>query len=494
LLFPDKICAVCAAPTAKEMLAQMGRAMKQSRTIELRLDWLRSSRELRQFLRRLGINKKKVCAIATLRRRSAGGKFQGGLKQQREGLRAAISQGCSWCDLEVESAERLHRDEAQTLQRAGARVMISFHDFGGTPRDLRSVVRRLDRCGGDAIKIAAEARTARDSTRLLGTIGRRRDMVVVPMGEAGLPGRVLALGTGSALAYASVNEATAPGQLSVGEMRQLYYADRINRRTRIYGAIGDPIAHSLSPVMHNAAFAACRVNAILLPFLVRDLGDFLEARATLGIAGFAVTLPHKQAIIRHLAGCDPLAARIGAVNTVVVRGKDALYGYNTDYVGVLRALEKRVRLAGSRVLLIGAGGAARAAAFALAEAGAVTCIWARREERARALARAAGGQAVPRAELKREFFDAIIQATPLGLRPNDASPLRADELNCRVAMDMIYKPEMTPFLRAARKRKIEIVTGAEMFLAQGVAQWEIWMGARAPMETMRRVVLAATKQ
>jgi 3-dehydroquinate dehydratase/shikimate dehydrogenase len=396
--------------------------------------------------------------------------------------------------VEVESAEKIRADELKELRRAGARVMISFHDFRGTPRDLNSVVRRLERCDGDAIKIAAHAQTISESVQVLAIARRRRDVVAVPMGETGLPARILALRAGSALAYAAAEQATAPGQLSVDDMRGMYRAEKLDRRTRVYGVIGNPISHSLSPLIHNAAFAARRVNAVLLPFLVNDLKEFLASLPKFGVKGFAVTIPHKQAIIPHLDGCDPLAAKIGAVNTVVVRGSGRLYGYNTDYVGVLRALSSRVELKGSRVLLLGAGGAARAAAFALVEAGAFVSVCARRDAQSKALARDAGCESISRGKLKSEFFDAIVNSTPLGLRESAASPLRAEELNCRVVMDMIYRPLRTKLLRLAERRGIETVSGAEMFIAQGIAQWEIWMGERAPVEIMRRVVLAALKR
>jgi 3-dehydroquinate dehydratase/shikimate dehydrogenase len=371
--------------------------------------------------------------------------------------------------------------------------MISYHDFRRTPARIEIVARGLNRFGGDAIKIAAQANNLADAVKLLRTARRRRNVVAVPMGEIGLPARILALREGSALAYAAVAEATAPGQLSIREMRDEYRADRIDRRTRVYGVIGDPIAHSLSPRMHNAAFVARRVNAVFLPFLVRDLADFIGACGKLGVSGFAVTLPHKQRILRYLDGCDPLAAQIGAVNTVVVRGGGKLYGYNTDYVGVLRAIERRVRLAGSRILLLGAGGAARAAAFALVEAGAIVNISARRAAKAKSLARASSGEFILREKLRGEYFDAVINATPVGMGANDGSPLRADELNCGLVMDMIYRPMETPLLRMARRRGIETVGGVEMFLAQGAAQWEIWMGERAPAEIMRRKVLEALR-
>jgi 3-dehydroquinate dehydratase/shikimate dehydrogenase len=273
-------------------------------------------------------------------------------------------------------------------------------------------------------------------------------------------------------------------------MQQLYRAGQITTRTRVYGVIGDPIGHSLSPVLHNTAFHARKIDAIFVPFLVGDLRDFLRSIKAFGIAGFAVTIPHKEKILRYLDECDPLAERIGAVNTVVVRGEERLYGYNTDYVGVLRSLERRIYLAGSRILLVGAGGAARAAAFALAHAGAVVCLTARRPERARALARAVGAGVVANADLRRMFFDAIVNCTPVGMHPRGGSPLGSADLNCGLVMDMVYRPRRTELLRIARSRGIETVSGEEMFLEQGFAQYEIWTGKRAPEAAVRRAVLA----
>ncbi|MGA9732061.1 MAG: NAD(P)-binding domain-containing protein, partial [Candidatus Acidiferrales bacterium] len=170
------------------------------------------------------------------------------------------------------------------------------------------------------------------------------------------------------------------------------------------------------------------------------------------------------------------------------------YGYNTDYVGVLRALERRIPLRGSRALIFGAGGAARAVAFALAESGASVCICARRMAQAQALARAVEGEAVERPRLQREFFDAIINATPVGMYPRVASsPLNASELNCRLVFDLIYRPRTTKLLQLAARRGIETISGVEMFVAQGTAQWEIWTGERAPEAAMRRAVLRALR-
>jgi 3-dehydroquinate dehydratase / shikimate dehydrogenase len=485
----DRICGVIAAPTAREMARLLRRALRQTRTVELRLDWMRSDTERAAFWRWLRRQRFRGTLIATCRHRGAGGRLRGGPLDELFFPLAFSGAGCRWVDLSVETADAV---AAAGGRVAGRGRMVSWHNFRRTPRQLGPVLRRLERLGWDAVKIAAQSNLIGDSLRLLALARRRKNVVVVPMGEAGLPARMLALRHGSALAYAAIGEKTAPGQLTFDEMKHLYRADRLDRRTRVYGVIGDPIAHSLSPVLHNTGFAARGVNAVYLPFRVRGLRDFLGAIGPLGVRGFSVTLPHKERILRHLDDCDPLAAEIGAVNTVVVRGRGQLYGYNTDYVGVLRALDRRLPLAGSRVLILGAGGVARAVALALARAGAVVAVTARRAGRARRLARAVGGEAIPRAQLRREFFDAIVNATPVGMHPRAGqSPLVPAELNCRVLFDTVYRPQETRLLRLARQRGIETVSGVEMFLAQGIAQWEIWMGERAPERQVRRAVLAA---
>jgi 3-dehydroquinate dehydratase/shikimate dehydrogenase len=486
----DRVCGVVAAETAREMRSQFRLGLRKTHTLELRLDYLRSAKEREAFLSWLRRKRPRAVLIATCRRREGGGFFQGSREAQIEILAQAARSGCDWCDVEIETAKHIARGE---LVRAlfPARVVVSHHDFRETPRNLRGIVRQLERAGGQAIKIAAQCHSVADSVRICELARGRRDVVVIPMGEFGLAGRVLSLRMGSALAYAAVDQATAPGQLSLDAMIDLYRAVQITRRTRVYGVIGDPIGHSLSPLLHNSAFRAHKFDAVFVPFLVRNLRDFLGAMEGFGVAGLSVTIPHKETILRSLDDCDPLAARIGAVNTVVVRGGGRLYGYNTDYVGVLRSLEQRMRLAGSRVLLFGAGGAARAAAFALAQAGLIVCLCARRPERARALARAVGGQAVARADLKREFFNAIVNCTPIGMHPHGGSALDSAELNCRIVMDMVYRPRETELLQLARRKGIEIISGVEMFLAQGFAQYEIWTGERAPESAMRRAVISA---
>jgi 3-dehydroquinate dehydratase / shikimate dehydrogenase len=489
----DKICAVVAAADARGMWAQLEAALRRGRartrkTVELRLDWLKNDREIERFLRELAARKPRATLIATCRRRAAGGKYRGAIAKQLVHLAEALRAGCGWYDLEIESIRECPPQLLDVLLGEGRRL-ASAHFFDNFPRDLNGVVRELAAARSGAIKIAAQCDSLAAGLRLLRVARAGRNVVAVPMGDAALALRVLAPREGSELSYAPVENATAPGQLSLDQMRDLYRADQLDRRTCIYGIIGDPVAQSLSPAMHNAAFRARRMNAVYLPFLVRRLPDFLAAIEPLGIAGFSVTHPHKQTIMRHLDDCEPLASVIGAVNTVVVRG-GKLYGYNTDYVGVLRTFEPRMRLRGSGILVVGAGGAARAAAFALAQAGAAVSICARRKNRAVDLAKAVHGEVLRRDHLRRKSFDAIVNATPVGMHPSiHDSPLAARDLNCRLVFDMIYRPRVTKLLRLAAHRGIETVSGVEMLVAQGIAQWEIWTGEHAPSSVMRRAAI-----
>jgi 3-dehydroquinate dehydratase / shikimate dehydrogenase len=494
-----RVCAVVAAGTADEMMRQLRRARRYTRTIELRLDWLKSDLEFYGFIASLKRSDPRGTLIATCRSRSVGGKFREGTAAQVVWIEMAIAAGCKWFDYEVESASETPPHVLKRLAES-ANGLLSLHYFEGTPteKDLirlqRGMVRSAKKIRFRATKIATHCGSLLESLHLLRLAGGMRNAVVVPMGEIAAPARVLALRAGSALAYAPVETETAPGQISLDEMKHLYRADRLDRRTGVYGVIGDPICHSLSPHLHNAGFRARCVNAVYLPFLVKDLKDFVASIEAIGIKGFSVTLPHKQEIMRHLEGCDPLAIAIGAVNTVVVRGGGKLFGYNTDYVGVIRTLERRIPLAGSRVLILGAGGAARAVAFALVQGGSSVVICARHPKAAQKLARSVRGEAIAHTRIKHEYFDAIVNATPVGMHPHtDRSPLTLRELNCRLVFDLIYRPQKTKLLRFAAKRRIEAVSGLEMFLEQGIAQWEIWMGERAPETPMRRAVLRALR-
>ena len=488
-LFPNRLCAVIATPSAREALAQLKQALRFTRTVELRLDWLRSDRERAALLKALRQSRLKgVTVIATCRRILGGGKLAGGAEAELYWLTQAREAGCQWCDLEIETLRELPQECARCYP-IPEKILLSVHDFERTPPLARSL-KHAKHGEADGFKIAVKARTLTDSLRVLQLAKDSRDIVAIAMGEVGLPARLLALRAGSSLAYAPVAAATAPGQVSLHDFQRLYRADAATRKTQIFGVIGDPIGHSLSPLLHNTGYVAAKRDAMFLPFLVEDLAEFVKVIPEFGLRGISVTLPHKQIIMKYLAECEPMAEKIGAVNTVTVAKNGKLHGSNTDYRGVLRAVEGKLRLPGARVLIFGAGGSARAAAFALTRAGAEVLICARRESAAKELARACGAQVIARRHLSAACFELIVNTTPVGMHPHQGhSPLLPNELNAAFVMDLIYRPLQTELLRIAAKRKLGTISGVEMFLEQGFAQWQLFMEQKPPEAAMRRALL-----
>ena len=349
----------------------------------------------------------------------------------------------------------------------------------------------LKKAGANVSKIALNAMTLRESLEIA-ALGKGIGTLAIPMGQAGFPVRMLALRERGAFLYAAAGERTAPGQPSLREALDVYRANKIGSETDVYGVVGNPIAQSLSPHMHNAAFRDLGMNAVLLPFWAADASDFARCIKRIGLQGFAVTLPYKEKMMRYLDECEAAAAEVGAVNTVAVQRNGGLTGYNTDCTAFLRALESRMETPGKRALVIGAGGFARAAVRMLIHAGAQVHIHARCLTQAQRLARRFGAATLPRSALRRENFDVVVNATPIGMYPDiHESPLEADELRCELVFDAIYRPIQTRLLKIAESLGIRCVPGVEMFIAQGAAQFEIWTGKKAPEKAMRRAVMAA---
>jgi 3-dehydroquinate dehydratase / shikimate dehydrogenase len=488
-----RLCGVAAARTALELEKLVRQALRLTPTVELRLDWLENDAERDQFLKWLTTAKtEKATFLATCRRRLGGGEFSGDAGAELYWLIRAREAGCQWCDLEVETLEELPGKSVRGFA-VPENVLLSIHDFQRTPR-LPGLGWLPAGSGADAIKIAAMSRSIADSARLLRVAQKSKQVVVVPMGEVGLAARILALREGSALMYGPVGATTAPGQIGLRELKELYRAHTLTKKSKVFGVIGHPVGHSLSPLLHNTGYIEKRVDAVFVPFLVEKLDEFLKAVPDFGVSGFSVTIPHKRTILRHLDECEELAERIGAVNTVSVGKNGALRGSNTDYVGVLRALEGKISLRGRQILIYGAGGSARAVAFAAAKAGAEVFISARREAASRELARAVKGEVVAPKSLRKRRFDVIVNTTPVGMHPHEGvSPLAAGELNCSLVMDLIYRPMQTKLLKIAAARGIATISGVEMFLAQGIAQWELWTGKTAPEAAMRRAVVGALR-
>lgn len=459
-------------------------------TIELRLDEARPEADPRLIE---AAHAAGCLVIATCRRVRDGGAWEGSEPDRAARLRAAESAGADFLDLEHDSdiSARLPGPSGRS------RRIVSLHDTTGTPEDLPSVAARLRARGGGLVKLVTTARSLRDTLSIRNLLrsdpGGAAPLIAFAMGPRGLPSRLLALAWGSAAAYFAADplDPAASGQIGLEEAVNVHDVAGIGTDTTIYGITGCPLAHTLSPRLHNAAFRACGLDARYLPFESDSYDDFLEVAGALDIAGYSVTVPHKIAAARRTDQLDEAARAIGAVNTVLRRAGVAgrrggpvravpaparTKGFNTDAPGSLAVLRRRVRLEGTRVLLVGAGGAARAVAFALIAAGADLHILDRTASRARDLAGTIGGRAVDRAGVAGLRQEVLVNATSVGMEDPDQLPLPAGAISGRLVFDLVYGSRRTRLLREAQARGIECLDGREMLLEQALLQFALWTG------------------
>jgi 3-dehydroquinate dehydratase/shikimate dehydrogenase len=516
-----KLCVAIQARSPSELIeraeAALAESQPDSRFIELRIDSLpKPASALPKIKELLGAHHE-VTAIVTCRRKQFGGGFDGALATELDLLTKAAQAGCQIVDLEVESAEEATDRQLdqfrEKLRAAGTALLVSFHDFTRT-KHLDQAAKRIEAFNPDFVKVVSTAKNLSDNLavlRLIADVSRSAEVVGIAMGEEGLVSRILGLRSGAAFTFASYSEgpekdqkdqdpklATAPGQVSLRTLRDLYRADQLDRATRLFGVAGNPIAHSLSPLMQNTAFRRENINAVLVPLKTRTVDDLLALVRELPLAGVAVTMPLKQDVLPHLANPvavkpAPLTHRIGACNTLRTGADGKLYGFNTDLDGVIRPLERRLKLKGARIAVLGAGGAARAAVFGLVNQGAEVFIVNRTHENAVALAKESKAKALKREHFADSHFDVLINSTPCGMAGNkQALPPPFDngtkELNASLVFDMVYNPMETPLLKLAKERGIPVITGLEMFVQQGARQFEIWTGKPAPEAEMMRVV------
>jgi len=494
-----KVCVAITGFTAAEMIEKASAVVKETPFLEFRLDYLEKPLTALPKLKTFFAENTAATAIATCRRTPNGGKFSGNLAAEMEVLSKAAAAGFHLVDVELESAETLKKGELDKLRATGVALIISFHDFSAT-KDLEKVYERMLPLQPDFFKIVPTAKALTDNITLMRFIERMNEsanIVGVCMGDAGIISRVLGLRAGSSFTFAAATsgEETAPGQIAARTLIETYRIDQVDNATKVYGVAGNPIKSSLSPIMMNTAFRRETVNAVYLALQTAKVGDLLKLVQELPIQGLSVTMPHKQEIMQHLENTDPLSAKIGACNTVLRAQDGKLYGFNTDVAGIIGPLEKRMSLKGAKALVLGAGGAARAAVFGLRDRGAEVFILNRTPETAQKLARQSGSKTIKKEAVAKTQFDVIINATPVGMAGMKGAPmLDAKDLNTKLVFDLVYNPIETPLIRLARQQGIPFITGVEMFVQQGARQFEIWTGKPAPEEEMLRVVIHALRQ
>lgn len=487
------LCVPITAVTTEEALQDINTASELADTIELRLDYINNIKV--SDIETL-IKAKTRPVIATCRPEREGGRFTGTEDKRIALLEKAVASGAEYVDIEHDVERNLIN---KFHKKAGTKIIVSYHNFSETPSaaELKEIHKKLAGTGADVVKIVAFARNITDNLRIFRLLEYAgTPTIAFCMGELGQISRILAPKYGSFLSFASLENGkeSAPGQLSAKELLNVYNFRRINRTTDIYGLIGNPVAHSMGPLLHNNCFREEGLNAVYLPFKVEDLPSFINGFKTLNVRGYSVTIPHKVTIMGLLDELDPLVESIGAVNTVVNRD-GRLTGYNTDSTAAVKVIEDGLAkdgdtLHGKKVTIVGAGGAARAVAFGLKQKGAEITIVNRTESRAETLARDLKCKYKNFGELRGLNTEILVNCTSVGMHPNvDDIPVPANVLRPgMLVFDAVYNPPETRLLKEATARGCRTLDGVKMFVLQAAQQFELWTGRPAPLEHLERIV------
>ncbi len=475
------ICATVTGKTTAELRARRD-AQVGADLVELRLDTVDRPDVAAALAGR------RTPVVVTCRPAREGGSFAGSEAERQEILFEAARQGAEYIDVEHEAtfAEKLIRS------RQGQGMVVSYHAFDHLPSDLDARYRAMRATGAEVVKVAVAVKSLNDTVQVASLGGTQEEpgrgrRVLVAMGPAGIPSRLLAGRFGSCWTYAG--DGIAPGQIDLPRMRDQFRVGNVTSRTAIYGVLGAPIGHSVSPAMHNAGFRAAGIDAVYLPLEARSADDFTAFARAVNLRGASVTAPFKEAVAERISVRDDVSTATGAVNTLRI-ADGRWVGCNTDVPGFLAPLVGRLRLADARATILGAGGAARAAAYALQQAGAIVTVCARRTERAAEVAHAVGVAAAPLPP-GRGSWDLLVNTTPVGTFPNvEASPLPDGPFDGQLVYDLVYNPAKTRLLADAARAGCETIGGLAMLVAQAEEQFAWWTGRRPPTGLFREAAEA----
>ncbi len=497
-MLSDRVLVVIGRTRHKMMVAEVQEAVKRgAKFIELRLDFLAKAVDFKRLA------PLKQCPwVATLRRPADGGRYTGTEQERMMILRQAIVSGTfDWVDLEA--------DIAHTVPRFGqVKRIVSYHNTAQTPKDLEDIYANMLKQDADVYKIAVTAQSANDVARVL-HIQRTapKPTVAFCMGDIGMPTRFLSLKFGAPWIYAAFNKerGIAPGLPSLDDFRTTYPVQHINATTQIFGVLGDPVGHSLSPLLHNQMYRKLGVNALYLPFRVPrgQLPQSLEAYDQIPVRGYSVTIPHKEVAASIAREVEPNVQATAAANTLIRIDEKKFSAANTDFAAstdtlkaffAVQAQDGPVpQLAQMSVLILGAGGVARSVAYALHRESAQITIASRTHERAQKLAEEVKCKAVDWHARHNVSFDVLINCTPVGMHPNvDEAPCHFSILKPGTTVfDTIYTPETTLLIREARVRGCDTITGVEMFVRQAARQIEMFTGLTPDTDVMRLIMRKA---
>jgi 3-dehydroquinate dehydratase/shikimate dehydrogenase len=483
-------------------------AKQGARLIELRLDFLAKAPDFKRLL------ENKPCPlVATVRRPQDGGRWSGTEEARLTLMRQAIVAGFDWVDVETDIADTIRRFK-------DVKRIVSYHNMREVPPNLEILYQRMCNQDADVLKLAVRAQHPKDNVRVLELLRKApKPTVAFCMGDLGTASRVLGAKFGAPFTYAAFNKerGIAPGLLSLTELKQIYHYERVNADTKVFGVIGDPVGHSLSPLVHNMAFRQLGINAVYVPFRVPrpEMAESLKAFMNIPVQGYSVTIPHKEEAAELAKHKEESVTRTRAANTLLRSGDD-LSAYNTDYQGVIDTLRSYLptsfanpdaeppkgivttlpeppSLNSKVVLVLGAGGIARSVAHALRAEGALVSITNRTTERAAALAEEIGGRHIEWQGRHSVLCDVVINCTSVGMHPDvDEAPLHPSFLKPGlVVFDTVYTPETTLLVKEARSRGCHVITGVELFVRQAAQQFKLFTQREAPIDLMRKVVKRA---
>ncbi len=473
-------------PTMNDAIAQMKSSRRYAEMFELRLDMIADPN-----ISTLLSSAKKPC-IATCRPEWEGGNFKGSEAQRIEILEAASLIGVEYVDIELNAGDVV---QEFVRRKKETRVIISLHIIEGALFSIGKAYKALTSVGADVVKLAYEAEDAGENILAFEFLEKAKQQrlkaVAIAMGEAGEASRILYKKFGGWATYAAAEKGStaAPGQIRGSMLKKLYRADTLKPETRVFGVVGNPLKQSKGTLLHNPLFQRAKMDAVYCKFPVTDLTAFMSGMGKT-LEGFSVTIPHKQNIMKYLDQIVPTAKAIGAVNTVV-RRKGKLYGTNTDAPGALDAIEAAHSVKGQRVLVVGAGGAARAIAYEAKQRRAHVLISNRTEMKAQVLAKELGLEYVSMKQLDKTEIDIIANATSVGMIPDvNESPLPKSLLKGKVVFDAVYNPPMTKLLQDAKSVGAKIIQGTEMYLKQAALQSALYTGKKADKKFMKRILAA----
>jgi 3-dehydroquinate dehydratase/shikimate dehydrogenase len=484
------LCLTLTGSTLEENRLQIERNRPWISLAELRLDCLSEAEQAKAATFPDSVD---LPLILTHRRKSDGGKATVGEKDRLQTLFDAsrgkwayvdIEGDVKKSDLKFKAADGDKRIDLEAdLKARGIRIIRSYHDFEGVPADIYGRISRLA-AKGDIPKVAVTPQNLMDLItlfRIEAELSSIEEKIIVGMGMWGIPSRILYRRTGSMLSFCSDGEA-APGQLTARTMSELYRADQIDEKTHIYAIIGNPVYHTASPKIHNPGFAAIRYNAVYVPFLVDRVRTFFKIAEMLQIRGFSVTVPHKRSVQPYLGRITREVKQIGSCNTVV-RIKGMWKGINTDYYGFLAPIADRISDGTIKsALIIGAGGAARAVAWALHNHGVKFTIVNRSQDAARILAEQtmSSYDTLENAPRYSGSVDLVVQTTTVGMN-SDADPVPSYRFTGNeIAYELIYEPRQTTFLSRAKAAGCPTIDGTQMLMEQGKLQFEAFSGYHFP--------------